>query len=78
MRSKDALIARSKAITMHEPWSLQSATLDSCESTMIESLGVTQPTNEPLLHYAESIAVEIWPLKAVRTGSRSDRVDLTG
>ena len=49
----------------HEPWRLQKASLDVCESTMIESLGVAQPTSEPLLHYAESIAVEIWPLKKV-------------
>ena len=62
----------------HQPWPLRSATLDSCQSTMIESLGLPAPEGEPLLHYAESIAVDIWPLKRVRTGSGSDRVDLTG
>jgi hypothetical protein len=30
---------------------------------MIESLGIPQPAGEPLLHYAESIAVDIWPLE---------------
>ena len=62
----------------HQPWLLQSATLDAYQSTMIESLGIPAPEGEPLLHYAESIAVDIWPLKEVRTGSGSDRVDLTG
>lgn len=49
----------------HEPWPLQSATLDSYQSTMITSLGVAEPAGGPLLHYAESIGVDIWPLKKV-------------
>ena len=49
----------------HEPWKLRTASLDSCQSTMIESLGIAQPKAEPLLHYAESIGVEIWPLQRV-------------
>ena len=61
----------------HQPWALKSATLDSYESTMIKSLGVEEPVGDPILHYAESIRVDIWPLKKVRTGSGSDRVDLT-
>jgi uncharacterized protein YqjF (DUF2071 family) len=47
----------------HQPWLLRSATVESYQSTMIESLGIPQPQGEPLLHYAESIAVDIWPLK---------------
>jgi uncharacterized protein YqjF (DUF2071 family) len=62
----------------HQPWPLQSATLDSYQSTMIESLGLEEPVGEPLLHYAESIGVDIWPLKRVRTGSGSDRVAIRG
>jgi uncharacterized protein YqjF (DUF2071 family) len=46
----------------HEPWPLRSATLNAYQSTMIESLGLPTPAGEPLLHYAESIGVEIWPL----------------
>jgi len=49
----------------HEPWPLRTARLESRDSTMIESLGLPQPAGEPLLHYAESIAVDIWPLKRV-------------
>ena len=49
----------------HEPWPLRRATLDSHQSTMIASTGLAQPADEPLLHYAESLAVDIWPLKEV-------------
>ncbi len=49
----------------HEPWRLQSAHLNARQSTMIESLGIAVPQENPLLHYAEAIAVDIWPLKRV-------------
>jgi uncharacterized protein YqjF (DUF2071 family) len=49
----------------HDPWPLRVAAVHSCKSTMIESLGIAQPEGEPLLHYAESIAVDIWPLQRV-------------
>ena len=49
----------------HQPWPLQGATLDSYQSTMIESIRLEEPDGEPLLHYAESIGVDIWPLKRV-------------
>ena len=59
----------------HQPWPLQNATLESSHSTMITSLGIPQPEGRPLLHYAESIEVDIWPLKEVRNrdSSVSDR-----
>ena len=49
----------------HEPWPLREASVNSFQSTMLGSLGIVQPKNEPLLHYAESIAVDIWPLQGV-------------
>jgi uncharacterized protein len=60
----------------HEPWPLRGATMNNYESTMIESLGITAGSDAPLLHYAESIAVDIWPLRnvselgAAATGSK--------
>ncbi len=51
-----------RARIFHEPWPLRSATLDACQSTMIESLGIKHPEGDPVLHYAASIAVDIWPL----------------
>ncbi len=49
----------------HEPWPLRTATIEKYESTMIESLGLATPEGPPVLHYTESIAVDIWPLKKV-------------
>jgi uncharacterized protein YqjF (DUF2071 family) len=49
----------------HQPWPLQRATLDSLSSTMIESHGLPTPEGDPLLHYAEEISVDIWPLRRV-------------
>ena len=46
----------------HQSWPLQTATLDSHTSTMIDALNLPEPTDPPLLHYAEEIAVDIWPL----------------
>ena len=49
----------------HQPWPLQAAKLNSFSSTMIESLGLPTPPGEPLLHYAEELSVDIWPLRKV-------------
>lgn len=49
----------------HPPWPLRRATLNSWESTMVESHGLPEPKGEPLLHYAERIDVKIWPDKVV-------------
>jgi uncharacterized protein YqjF (DUF2071 family) len=46
----------------HQPWPLQTATVDSYSSTVIEVLGLPEPTVAPILHYAEEISVEIWSL----------------
>ncbi len=50
----------------HQPWPLQKASLVSLESTMIESHGLPTPAGDPLLHYAEELSVEIWPLEEVQ------------
>ena len=54
-----------RARIFHDPWPLRSATLASLESTMIETAGLPTPTGDPLLHYAEEIAVGIWPLETL-------------
>ena len=46
----------------HPPWQLHTATEDARESTMIEVLGIPEPTNPSILHYAEELSVDIWPL----------------
>jgi uncharacterized protein YqjF (DUF2071 family) len=49
----------------HQPWPLQKAELVELNSSMIESHGLPTPEGDPLLHYAEEISVDIWPLKKV-------------
>ena len=49
----------------HPPWPLQSAKLVSHQSTMLSALGLPEPDDQPLLHYAESIGVDIWPIHRV-------------
>jgi uncharacterized protein len=54
-----------RARIFHEPWPLQKASLSSFSSTMIESHKLPMPKDAPLLHYAEEISVDIWPLEEV-------------
>lgn len=54
-----------RARIFHQPWLLRSATLEGYQSTMVEALGIHEPKGEPVLHYAEAIGVNIWPLRKV-------------
>lgn len=49
----------------HQPWPLHKADLLSYDSTMVESHGLPAPPGAPVLHYAESLKVDIWPLVQV-------------
>lgn len=49
----------------HQPWPLQAAELVSLNSSMLESHGLSKPEGDPLLHYAEALSVDIWPLRKV-------------
>jgi uncharacterized protein len=50
----------------HDPWPLQTAELNSLNSTMIESHGLPTPQGDPLLHYCEALSVDIWPLTKIQ------------
>lgn len=54
-----------RARIFHQPWPLQKATINSYESTMIEALRVKPFAGDPVLQYAEEIAVDIWGIKKV-------------
>lgn len=47
----------------HAAWPLRRAELKTLDSTMFESHGLETPAAAPLLHYAEAVAVDIWPLE---------------
>ncbi len=50
----------------HQPWPLQDAKLLAFNSTMIECHGLPPVKGDPVLHYAESLSVDIWPLKKMK------------
>jgi uncharacterized protein YqjF (DUF2071 family) len=45
----------------HAPWQLRDAELISFRSTMIQSLGLAEPTDPPLIYAADRQNVEVWP-----------------
>ncbi|MGH9943856.1 MAG: YqjF family protein [Pyrinomonadaceae bacterium] len=49
----------------HEPWPLRAASLTDFRATMIEAQGLQAPADGPLLHYAEALKVDVWPLARV-------------
>lgn len=65
-----ALYSQSKAGQLycgeihHGPWPLQAAEADISVNTMTAGISLALPDTPPLLHYAERIAVVVWPLQA--------------
>ncbi|HEV7902526.1 MAG TPA: DUF2071 domain-containing protein [Pyrinomonadaceae bacterium] len=45
----------------HAPWPLRQATLLSHSSDIVESDYLPKPKGKPLVHYAEALAVDVWP-----------------
>jgi hypothetical protein len=54
----------------HEPWPLRAAEVSSHDSTMLEAAGLPAPAGAPLVHYAEELKVDIWPLLRVERDTR--------
>ena len=55
----------------HSPWPLQAAELDAFSSNLLPSHHLPEPDDPPLLHHAERLSVEIWPLKPVEAFSKT-------
>jgi uncharacterized protein YqjF (DUF2071 family) len=54
----------------HPPWPLRAAEVTAHNSTMLEAAGLSAPACDPLLHYAEELRVDIWPLVRVEQDTR--------
>jgi uncharacterized protein len=54
----------------HDPWPLHAAEVSAYDSTMTEAAGLAAPAGEPLVHYAEELKVDIWPLLRVEHDTR--------
>lgn len=55
----------------HAPWPLRAAEVGDFDSSMFEALNLNTPPLPPLLHYAEEIKVDIWPLLRVEQTTRA-------
>ena len=62
----------------HDPWPLHAAEVTSHDSTMLEAAGLNAPAGEPLLHYAEELKVDIWPLLRVESDTRDHVFETAG
>jgi uncharacterized protein YqjF (DUF2071 family) len=49
----------------HEPYPLQEAKLEAYETNLLEVNGLAAPRNQPLVHYAEEVSVDIWFLEPI-------------
>ena len=49
----------------HQKWPLRRAEASIQKSDLLEALGLPAPSSAPLLHYANAIEVDIWPLVKV-------------
>lgn len=49
----------------HAPYPLRSARLASIQSSVLEAAGIPEPVEPPLVHFAEHVAVDIWPPRRI-------------
>jgi hypothetical protein len=68
--SRDRSGAIYSAEVHHLPWPLQRAEADFAANTMLEPLGLTLPSEPPLLHFAGQLDVVMWSLE--RCADRSN------
>lgn len=62
----------------HEPWPLRAAEVSAHASTMLEAAGLRAPAGGPLLHYAEELKTDIWPLARVGQSRRDPLFEPAG
>lgn len=53
----------------HPPWLLRPASADIRRNTMTTPLGITLPDVAPVLHYADTLHVHVWPPERVRSAA---------
>jgi uncharacterized protein YqjF (DUF2071 family) len=63
-RTPDGRLLRNEV--HHEPWSLQPASADIRENSMLEPFGLTQHSPPALLHFSAALDVVVWDAEVVR------------
>ncbi len=59
----------------HPAWPLRAAQVSGYRSTMVEALGLPTPQGDPLVHYADALKVDIFPLLRVAGRARQTLFD---
>ena len=54
-----------RARIYHAPWQLRDVELLSFRSTLMDSAGLPEPADTPLLHHADIQNVEVWPSQEI-------------
>jgi uncharacterized protein YqjF (DUF2071 family) len=62
----------------HRPWPLRAAEVTAHNSTVLAALDIPAPASDPLLHYAEELKVDIWPLLRVEEDARDSLFEPAG
>jgi uncharacterized protein len=58
----------------HEPWPLTDATIDEHDDTLLASLGLPEPTTEPVVHAAAGVTARLgWPQRPYTERARSPK-----
>jgi uncharacterized protein YqjF (DUF2071 family) len=47
----------------HQHWPLRESRVEKFETNILDANGLPQPKDQPLVHYAEEVNVDIWPLQ---------------
>ena len=62
----------------HDPWRVAPASADISGNTMVQSSGIPDPDEPPILQYSPGLSVRIQPSRLVRSGkNRNDREQRT-
>ena len=45
----------------HAPWILDEALVETCQSTLLSTIGLFEPIATPLAHFSDGVQVQMWP-----------------
>lgn len=49
----------------HEPWPLRRAHVATLETSLLEAIGLPEPSGPPIAHHCDNLALEVSPLRAI-------------
>jgi uncharacterized protein len=58
-----------RARIFHQPWNLRQAYLGDYRTNILTANRLPSPKQQPIVHYADEVNVDIWSLERIRNGS---------